>query len=38
MIVDAAPIVMAAGDAYRAAARRMADERVNEVWPMLLNT
>jgi hypothetical protein len=37
MIVDAAPIVMAAGDVYRAAARSIADERINELWPMNLD-
>jgi DNA polymerase III alpha subunit len=38
LIVDAAPIVMAAGDVYRAAARTLADERLNDLWPLQLHT
>jgi DNA polymerase III alpha subunit len=37
LMVAASPVVMAAGDAYRAAARSMADERVGALWPTNLH-
>jgi DNA polymerase III alpha subunit len=38
LIVDAAPVVMAAGEVYRAAARTIAEERLNDLWPLQLHT
>jgi DNA polymerase III alpha subunit len=37
LIVAASPVVVAAGDAYRAASRSMADERVDSLWPTNLH-